>query len=48
MTIKEVGDKWFVLKTEGLVFFGYSRGHVMQKYRAWVREYDLKQMRTRT
>ena len=48
MTIKEVSQKWFVLKTEGLVFFGYSRGHVMQKYRAWVREYDLKQMRTRT
>lgn len=45
MTIREINDKWFLLETEGLVFFGYSRGHVLQKYRAWVREYDLSKMR---
>ena len=45
MTIKQITDRWFVLKTEGLVFFGYSRGHVLHKYHAWVREYDLKQIR---
>ena len=45
MTIKQITDKWFVLRTEGLVFFGYSRKHVLHKYHAWVREYDLKQIR---
>ncbi len=45
MTIREISSKWYKLETEGLVFFGYSKGHVIQKYRAWVREYDLSKMR---
>lgn len=48
MVIREIKNDWFRLDAEGLVFFGYSRGHVMQKFRAWVREYDLKKIRRNT
>lgn len=48
MTIREINDKWFLLETEGLVFFGYSRGHVLHKYRAWIREHDISKMRRPT
>ena len=31
--------------TPGLVFFGYTREEVWQKYRAWIRQYDLRRVR---
>tara|TARA_R110002126_G_scaffold173222_1_gene321913 strand:+ start:669 stop:929 length:261 start_codon:yes stop_codon:yes gene_type:complete len=45
MMIRQIKNDWFRLDTDGLVFFGYSREHVLHKLEAWVREHDLRRVR---
>ena len=45
MIIREIKPVWFRLDTDGLVFFGYTREQVRHKFYAWVRDYDLREMR---
>lgn len=45
MIIREIKPAWYRLDTPGLVFFGYTREQVWQKYRSWIRRYDLRRVR---
>lgn len=49
MKITKVSKDWYILKSEGddctLTMFGYSRGHVKQKFDSYVRDLGLEGVR---
>ena len=50
VVIKKIKDGWYSLTSSGegmrtLVWFGYSREEVLQKFRSYIRERDLESVR---
>jgi len=50
VVIKKIGDNWFSLKSTcdgetSLLWFGYSRAEVLQKFRSYIRDRDLENVR---
>jgi hypothetical protein len=50
MVIKQIGEKWYSLKSTcndetPLLWFGYSRAEVLQKFRSYIRDRDLENIR---
>jgi hypothetical protein len=50
MVIKQISEKWYSLESTcngetPLLWFGYSRAEVMQKFRSYIRDRDLENVR---
>jgi hypothetical protein len=50
MVIKQISEKWYSLTStcDGetpLLWFGYSRAEVLQKFRSYIRDRDLENVR---
>ena len=50
MVIKQISEKWYFLKSTcngetPLLWFGYSRAEVLQKFRSYIRDRDLENVR---
>jgi len=52
MVIKKISERWYSLESTcsgetPLLWFGYSRAEVLQKFRSYIRELDLDKVRYR-
>lgn len=50
MVIRQIGEKWYSLSSscageKNLLWFGYSRAEVLQKFRSYIRDMDLDKIR---
>ena len=50
MVIRQIKKDWYSLKSTcdgetSLVWFGYSRAEVLQKFRSYIRDRDLENLR---
>lgn len=50
MVIKQIKNNWYSLKSTcdgetSLLWFGYSRAEVLQKFRSYIRNRDLENLR---
>ena len=50
MVIKKIGERWYSLRSTcdgetSLLWFGYSRAEVLQKFRSYIRDRDLENVR---
>ena len=49
MVIKKITKRWWILTSDdgiiSLTFFGESKGEVVQKFRAYIRDYQLESIR---
>lgn len=46
VVIKQIGERWWMLTSscageKDLIWFGYSRAEVLQKFRGYIRDMDL-------
>jgi hypothetical protein len=50
--LKQVKEQWWMLRFEGeegrFVWFGYSEGHVKQKFESWMRQASSTRLRNPT
>lgn len=49
MVIKKITERWWILTSDdgylALTFFGESKGEVVQKFKAFVRDHELERIR---
>jgi hypothetical protein len=49
VVIKKITKRWWILTSDdgiiSLTFFGESKGEVVQKFRAYIRDHQLEQIR---
>jgi hypothetical protein len=51
MVIKQITDRWWTLTSDdgflNLTFFGESKGEVLQRFNAYIRDHQLEKVRYR-